>query len=91
VHGNALRLNYALPRYFPEEIMEFHEYEPINPPGFETSTFLIQVWSVTATPARSIYRDIYKAVDEFTAPRFSTTGILSTARCMGVLSMTQHA
>jgi hypothetical protein len=39
----------------------------------------------------SIYRDIFKAVDAFTAPCFLATGMLSAARCMRVLSMTRHA
>jgi hypothetical protein len=54
VHGNGLRVTDVLSRYFPEETVESHEYT-VNPPGFEMSTFLIKVRSVTATPARSIY------------------------------------
>jgi hypothetical protein len=37
------------------------------------------------------YREIFKAIDALMAPRFSATGMLSAARCMQVLSMTQHA
>jgi hypothetical protein len=37
-----------------------------------------------------MYRDIFKAIDAFLAPCFSATGMLSAARCMRVLSMTQH-
>jgi hypothetical protein len=39
----------------------------------------------------TLYREIFKATDAFTAPRFSATGMLSAARCMRVLSMTQNA
>jgi hypothetical protein len=33
----------------------------------------------------------FKAIDAFIDPHFSATGMLSAARCMRVLLMTQHA
>jgi hypothetical protein len=50
----------------------------------------IHAWRKTENVG-PIIQGHFKAVDAFTAPRFSATGMLSTARCMRVLSMTQHA
>jgi hypothetical protein len=40
---------------------------------------------------RGIYRDIFKAIDEFTALRFIATGASPAAKRTRILSMTQHA
>jgi hypothetical protein len=37
------------------------------------------------------YRDIFKAVDEFMAPRFTATSASLAAKCMPIFAMTQNA
>jgi hypothetical protein len=54
-------------------------------------SILPQPTTLLHAPTVSIYREIFKAIAAFTAPRFSATGMLSAARCMRVLSITQHA
>jgi hypothetical protein len=40
---------------------------------------------------KEIYRDIFKAIDEFTALRFTVTGASPAAKRTQILPITQHA
>jgi hypothetical protein len=39
----------------------------------------------------SLYRDIFNAIDDFTALRFTAIGLFSAAKGIRILPMTQHA
>jgi hypothetical protein len=49
------------------------------------------VWKMYPLTSIVLYRDIFKAIDEFTTLRFTATGASPAAKRTRILPMAQHA